>query len=327
MSNPMTQVVTVSVIICAYTMKRWDDIRAAVDSVLIQTVPANEVLLVIDHNDELRATAEAAFAGTPVQVLANVERQGLSGARNSGVAAASGDVIAFLDDDAAAEPTWIERLSVHYADPDVYGVGGYADPVWPESRPEWMPREFDWVVGCSYIGQPTELAPVRNFIGCNMSLRRSAFTDVGGFSHAVGRIGKTPLGCEETEFCIRVKQHHERAIMLFEPQMLVHHRVSEDRVKPRYFYRRCYAEGLSKAVVSQLVGSKDGLGSERSYASRVLPAGVLRGLGDAVLRHGGGTTRSAALGRSAAIVTGLATTVAGYALGRIRIALRRGRTS
>lgn len=317
---------TVSVVICAYTMRRWDDLRAAVDSVLIQTVPAEEILLVIDHNTELFEVSQEAFAGTKVWVLANDERQGLSGARNTGVAAAIGDVVAFLDDDASADVNWIHHLTRHYADPAVFGVGGHATPLWPEQRPAWMPTEFDWVVGCSYTGQPRQASPVRNFIGCNMSLRRSVFAEIGGFSHAVGRIGKTPLGCEETELCIRLAQHYQGAVLMYDPAMRVNHRVSEDRTHLRYFLRRCYSEGLSKAVVSQLVGSDDALGSERTYVTRTLPGGVLRGVVDAVARRGGGTSRAAALGRSASIIVGLAVTVAGYAVGRARIKLRGGKT-
>ncbi len=309
---------TVSVIICAYTLLRWMDIRAAVDSVLIQTVSAHELLLVIDHNEELFTVAETAFAGTIVQVLRNQERQGLSGARNTGVGAARGDVVAFLDDDASAEVHWIERLSDHYKDPDVYGVGGYATPIWPSVRPAWLPSEFDWVVGCSYTGQPTDVRPVRNFLGCNMSLLRSVFTEIGGFSHEVGRIGKTPLGCEETELCIRLVQHHSQARLMYDPAIRVDHRVTEERIRPRYFVRRCYNEGLSKAVVSRLVGSEQALGSERSYAMRTLPSGFFRGLGHAVTGTGTGS-RGASLARASLIVLGLGVTVLGYTVGRVRI--------
>ena len=278
---------TVSVIICAYTMRRWDDLRAAVDSVLIQTVPAEEILLVVDHNSEMFELAHEAFVGSKVRVLNNAERQGLSGARNTGVAAARGDIVAFLDDDASADVDWIEHLTRHYADADVFGVGGHATPLWPAQRPPWMPAEFDWVVGCSYTGQPRQVSPVRNFIGCNMSLRRSVFAEIGGFSHAVGRIGKTPLGCEETELCIRLVQHLPQAVLMYDPAMRVNHRVSEDRTHLRYFLRRCYSEGLSKAVVSQLVGSGNALGSEKTYVTRTLPGGVIRGLVDAAARRGG----------------------------------------
>jgi GT2 family glycosyltransferase len=310
---------TVSVIICAYTLQRWDDIRSAIDSVLIQTVAPHEILLVIDHNAELLERAREAFPSSLVRVLANDEQRGLSGGRNTGVKAAGGEVVAFLDDDAAAEIDWIERLGRHYENPNVFGAGGHASPLWPEQRPSWLPREFDWVVGCSYTGQPTELAAVRNFIGCNMSLRRSVFAEVGGFSHGIGRIGKTPLGCEETELCIRLLQHFPAAQLMYDPRMRVVHRVTVDRVERRYFLRRCYSEGLSKALVSQLVGSSHALASERTYATRTLPLGILRGLADSILGGRQRGSRSSAVARSVAIVVGLCVTTTGYVTGKARI--------
>src|SRR4051812_28350918 len=71
----------VSVVICAYTFDRWDDLVAAVASVQSQTAPAGEVIVVIDHNDELLARVRAEIAG--VVAIPNTEPQGLSGARNS----------------------------------------------------------------------------------------------------------------------------------------------------------------------------------------------------------------------------------------------------
>lgn len=86
------------------------------------------------------------------------------------------------------------------------------------------------------------------------------------------------------------------------------------RLTWRYFRARCFAEGLSKAQVAARVGSERALASERTYARRVLPRGVARGLGDA--RRGD----LAALGRAAAIIAGLGTTSAGYARGRLMTA-------
>ncbi|MTD13748.1 glycosyltransferase [Nakamurella sp. YIM 132087] len=307
-------------VICAYTDERWDDLRASVESAVAQTVPALEVLVVIDHNDELLDRARRHFFGTsPVRVLASVDRKGLSGARNSGVRAARGGVVAFLDDDATAADDWIETLRAPYVDPTVAGVGGHATPVWPAARPGWLPTEFDWVVGCSYTGQPETTAEVRNFIGCNMSIRRSYFDAVGGFSHAIGRVGKIPLGCEETELCIRIRQHDPQARMVYEPDMRVRHRVSADRVRPKYFFRRCYAEGLSKAVVAELVGAQDGLGSERSYVGKVLPAAVIRGVRQGFSLHSSAVQRKDGRRRAGAVVSGLAATTVGYAYARLRI--------
>jgi GT2 family glycosyltransferase len=299
---------TVSVVICAYTMERWADIADAVASVQAQTRQAHEIILVADHNTELAGAARAAFPG--VRVIENADSQGLSGARNTGIGAAAGDIVAFLDDDAAAGPTWLESMLAHYDDPDVQGVGGSATAVWRGGpRPRWLPAEFDWVVGCTYLGQPTATAPVRNLVGCNMSFRREVFALVGGFSAAVGRIGRRPLGCEETELCIRLGHALPDGKLLFDPAVNVAHRVSPDRRRFRYFRSRCYSEGLSKAMVSRLVGANSGLSAERTYVRSVLPRGVLQGLRQfASLQPAGGA-------RAFAIVFGLAATSLGYARG------------
>src|SRR5690349_2349748 len=307
---------TVSVVICTYTMERWDDVVRAVASVRAQTRPPEELILVVDHNDELARRSHAAFPG--VRVIGNGEAQGLSGARNTGIRAAGGDIIAFLDDDAAAAPSWLATMVTHYDDPTVHGVGGSATPVWTGGpRPRWLPAEFDWIVGCTYVGQPTATAPVRNLVGCNMSFRREVFDIAGGFSSAVGRIGKKPLGCEETELCIRLSQRVPGAKLLYDPAVTVDHRVSPDRREVRYFRERCYGEGLSKAAVAQLVGTGSGLSAERSDVSGVLPRAFLLALLQVLL------LRPAAAGRAFAIVFGLLATSTGYVRGSLAIARRR----
>lgn len=305
------QELTLSVVICAYTMDRWDEIGAAVRSVLDQRPPVEQVVLVIDHAPELLAAARSEFTDPRVLIGENVAARGLSGARNSGIALATGDVVAFLDDDAEAEPGWAGRLLAWYADPAVLGVGGASLPVWASGRPRWFPEEFDWVVGCTYRGMPTQPAPVRNPIGSNMSFRRELFVLVGGFDSSVGRLGTKPVGCEETEFCIRVAKRFPDSRIVFEPAARVRHHVPASRHAWRYFRARCFAEGRSKAIVTELAGASRGLASERSYATRTLPAGVARAAREAIRQR-----RAGALAPAAAIVAGLAITTAGYVTGR-----------
>lgn len=309
-----------TVVICAYTERRWDDMVAAVASVRAQTVPAGEIILVIDHNSGLERRAAAEF--DDVLVVPNSGRRGLSGARNTAIELAKGEVIVFLDDDAAGEPDWLEQLLAGYRDPRVLAVGGAARPVWPDGeRSALLPArgtgtrslwgELDWVVGCTYTGQPIAETPVRNLMGCNMSFRREAFRLAGLFTEDLGRVGRTPLGCEETELCIRLQQASPGSVILFRPASLVRHRVTPDRLTWGYLRRRGWGEGISKALVSRSVGADAALSTERDYLRRVIPAAVLRELTRLLRGQRAGLTGLLAL----FVVVGA--TAAGYARGKL----------
>ncbi|WP_329466009.1 glycosyltransferase family 2 protein [Streptomyces sp. NBC_01431] len=312
-----------SVVICVYTEDRWEDILAAVSSVRTQSLPALETLLVVDHNERLleRLRAEFTAPAEKVRVLANAGPRGLSAGRNTGIAAARGEFVAFLDDDAVAERDWLRHFAAGYDDPRVMAVGGRTMPAWASGhRPAWFPEEFDWVVGCTYRGLPPGRVVVRNVLGGNASFRTSAFDAAGGFATGIGRDGdKRPLGCEETELCIRLSRALPDAVLLIDDRAVIHHRVPAARERFGYFRTRAYAEGLSKALVARSVGTGKGLESERRYTTRVLPAGVVRGVRDAVLGRPGGA------GRAGAIVTGVAVAAGGYLLGTVRA--RRGAAS
>lgn len=295
---------TISVVICAFTVDRLEVMGESLDSLRAQTLVPHEIVLVIDHAPEL--LEEGRRLWPDVKIVANREKQGLSGARNTGVAEAGGEVVAFLDDDAIAAPDWLQHLADAYADPGVLGAGGTVRPRWVEGKPGWFPAEFDWVVGCTHSGMPQELAPVRNLVGANMSFRRAPLVEVGGFSHDLGRVGTLPVGCEETDLSIRVHQRWPEAEILYDPAARVEHVVPATRGKVRYFVDRCRAEGRSKAVLTGMVGSEDGLSSERSYVRRTLPLGVLRGLRDALRGDAGG------FGRASMIFLGLAATTTDY---------------
>jgi GT2 family glycosyltransferase len=301
---------TVSIVVCAYTEDRWEHLVAAVESVEAQSTPPDQTIIVVDHNPELHERCTDRFP--EVTVLENQGRQGLSDARNTGVAAATGEIVAFLDDDAVASQDWLARLVASYDDPAVIAAGGRALPSWSDGRPAWFAEEFDWVVGCTHRGHRSTPGPIRNVIGCNMTFRRDVVLSAGGFRNSLGRVGTRPVGGEETELSIRASRTVPNGVIWYEPAAEISHFVPPSRATWSYFRRRCFSEGLSKALISRMVGSKSALAAERSYAISALPAGVLRGVIDAITRrrHGG-------LRRAAAIVAGLAFTAAGYVAGRL----------
>lgn len=297
----------ISVIICAYTQDRWNDLLAAIESVRNQTVPPKEIIVVSDHNPLLLKQLEEQMTG--VVVVENVFTCGLSGARNSGLAVATGQIVAFLDDDAVAIPEWLATLLQGFSNPCVLGVGGASIPLWSQPCPVWFPKEFLWVVGCTYQGMPQCTTPVRNLHGSNMSFRREVFDVVGGFRSQIGRVGTYPVGCEETEFCIRIGQHWPESVVLYIPRATVYHRVPGKRLRWSYFCQRCYSEGISKAMVTQFVGVKSSLSTESTYILRTLLYSIMRNLGQALVDRS-----SHGLLRAGAIVVGLSTTMTGYVL-------------
>jgi glycosyltransferase involved in cell wall biosynthesis len=296
----------VAVVICAYSMDRWSELAAAVRSCAEQTRLPDQVVVVIDHNDELLRRAKAAFENAIV--VANRWTQGLSGARNTGVAVATSDTVAFMDDDAVADPEWLANLIAPLRDETVVGSGGWISPRW-DTPPTWFPDEFRWVVGCSYPGLPASNGRVRNPIGANMVIRRHVFARVGGFSSGLGRVGRTPLGCEETELCIRYTERYPDERFVMAREAVVHHLVPAWRLTWRYFLARCWAEGISKAAVSSLVGSAPGLAAERHYMVRLLPRAAVRSL-RMLSRH-----PVSAIGQITAVVAGTACAVAGWLRG------------
>jgi glucosyl-dolichyl phosphate glucuronosyltransferase len=295
----------ISVVICAYSAERWNDLVAATESVRRQMLPPRKIIVVVDHNRELFERVRACLPD--VLAIENGEPPGLSGARNTGIAAAHTDVIAFLDDDAIAPPDWLQQLATGYEHSRVLGVGGPVEPLWLDGRPRWFPEEFDWVVGCTFRGMPQATESVRALVGCNMSFRRQIFESFGGFRSDMGRVGARPVAGEETEFCIRVGQQLPEGRWLYHAAAKVQHRVPRYRASWNYFFSRCYGEGLSKAIISRYTGKRDGLAAERSYTFRTLPRGVARGISDAVM---GGDAHG--LARAGIIVTGLTITSAGY---------------
>lgn len=295
---------SITVVICTHSSDRFDDLSAGLAGLGAQSLPPLETLVVVDRNPTLEDRVRDAWPD--LTVLTNQGTGGIADGRNTAIAAARGDVVAFLDDDAVPDPGWLEGLAAPYADPHVQVVGGWVSPAWDHGRPRHLPRELDWLVGCAHDTRPATAVDVRNPIGASLSLRRDLVDRVGGFSELLSRRGGRPLGCDETEFSIRVVQQVPGARVVLEPRAEVHHRVSAERTTWAYLRSRSFAEGLSKAVVARLVGAGDATSEERRYATRVLPAAFAR-----EVAHG-------RFSAAAAIVTALAWTGWGYLVGRLR---------
>lgn len=199
-----------SAVICTYTGQRWDELFKSVASVRGHTDSCNEIMVVVDQNPTLLARPHRDLVD--VKVIDSDQAKGLSGARNCAVANSSGAIIVFLDDDARADENWLQCLLDPYKNLNVLGVGDYAKPDWESYQPSCWPHKFSGVVGCSFIGQLSERAEIRNLVGCNMPIRRTVFDAVGAFDPALSRAATGAAGGEDTELCIRTRRGFPQGI-------------------------------------------------------------------------------------------------------------------
>lgn len=261
----------VSVIICCYTLERLADLREAVTSVQNQTLKPHEIIVAVDHNKQLLNRLTSAFSPEVKVVLNNTPFRGSSGTDNVGITCATGDIIAFIDDDAVADVSWLEHLLEPFQERNMIAVGGQLVPLWSNKRPFWFGDELNWMIGCTYKGHPQTRTEIRAPIFCNASLRREAFDAAGLFPTETGRINAWGTGFE-AHFFLRLKYLMPDRVVLYEPSAVVYHKVSRERTTMKYSIKRCYNEGYHKAKIDRAYGSYllKNLATERSYLNHLL---------------------------------------------------------
>ncbi|EMA37968.1 glucosyl-dolichyl phosphate glucuronosyltransferase [Halococcus hamelinensis] len=263
----------VSVVLCSYDPALFSDFRAAADSVLANTHPA-ELVVVVDGDPALADRVRETY-GThdDVTIHENDENRGLLESRNTGAEVAAGDVVAFLDDDARADPEWIARLVAAYETRGALAVGGRMTPEWVAGRPTFLPAEFYWLVGVTHrgfgpAGDEHRPGEVRNTNGSNLSFRREVFLGLGGFDTEIGgRKGNNKLQGGETELCARLEREYGERVW-YDPDALVGHKVFAYRTDPRWLAGRAFWQGYSKRAMESFV--PDSTGEESAFLGALL---------------------------------------------------------
>jgi len=259
----------VSVVVCCHTVERFEDLRDAFDSLLEQTYDDIEVIFVSDGSDELYQRIDGDYGDLNKFVaLLNEENIGLSASRNRGIETSSGDVVAFMDDDAVAEQDWVETLVKTYEEYDAVAVGGRMTPIWVSGEPSHLPEEFYWLIGVThrgFAGGRDEIQEVRNTFGSNISFRRDVLNELGGFDTSIGREGDAHLQAEEPELCARMASEYGRGVV-YNPDAKVGHKVFEYRTRTRWLLNRAFWQGYSKRAMGKLVPDA-GIGEEGAYLS------------------------------------------------------------
>ncbi|MDB9340134.1 glycosyltransferase [Nodularia spumigena] len=261
----------ISAIICTHNRDTY--LGAAIDSLLAQDFPADFEVVVVDNgsSDRTREVVEQRLGNPRVKYVFE-PTIGLSVARNTGARVASGEILAYLDDDAVASVSWLQVLSAAYEHNSQLAIaGGKVTLLWPPNiePPHWLSPGLAGNLGAYdlgdrmiYIQQPG-LTPR----GLNYSLRRSFLEEIGGFDPHLGRVGKNLLSNEELQMTEFALQRGWQVAYL--PQALVAHNVAPERLKRSWFLNRGWWQGISECYREQLADQAD-MGQLQRGSERLL---------------------------------------------------------
>jgi len=254
--------IKLSLIIATYN--RSASLLTALESVACQDFPAEKWECVVVNNnsqDDTVARTEAFAAAHPGLQLRVVteRRQGLSHARNRGIAESRGIYIAIIDDDERITPAFVASY-VDFFDshPGVAAAGGRIIPEYPGGRPVWMSRYTEVPIanpidlGDAVVEFPAGRIPG----GGNMALRREAVERCGAFNTSLGRTGGRLIGGEESDLFERLRRAGERCYYV--PGAVMYHIIPPSKLTVEYFDRLCYHVGVTQRARAQLGGGLGG---------------------------------------------------------------------
>lgn len=230
--TPPSSLAAVSVVVC--TRDRVQDLSRCLAS-LKRCAPAPAEIIVVD-NAPVDDETEAAVRLHPGVRYVREPRPGLSHARNAGIRAAAGAVIAFTDDDVEVSTSWIARIAAPFADPEIACVTGIVLPADLSGDAACL---FEFTIGAfgkefrkrrydqTFLEKKwwRALDVWRIGAGANMAIRREVFAKVGLFDP---RLGAGASGCsEDSEFWFRLL--HNGHVCLYDPAAVVYHYHRPDR--------------------------------------------------------------------------------------------------
>ena len=263
---------SLSVIVCSHGR------RAALErclAALAEHAAEHEVILVDSASAPPLSDLAAAYCKRlPLIRYVYEPAPGLSRARNRGVREATGEIVAFVDDDACVTPDWSARLLAPYRDATIGCVGGACRAAFTTHRPRWLSDQLLQFAGITSFGEvPRESRGSFEFpFGANLSFRRAVLNAAGGFDERLGRIGTSLLSGEEFTAMEAVRGRGWKVWLA--PDAVVDHYVSPERCSAGYYSRRLYWEGVTRARIRPGWRRPCGLALETPlYALRYLLTG------------------------------------------------------
>ncbi len=241
----------ITVILCTYN--RCTDLAGALESIAGSQVPSSVTweVVVVDNNstDKTRNVVDEFCQRYPGRFRYHFEpKQGLSHARNAGIANAQAQVLAFTDDDVTVEPTWLQNLTAALLqNAEWAGAGGRTLPAGKFTPPPWLSEDMSgWggIVFAHFDMGDNAVQMDRSPFGANMAFRKSMFEKHGGFRIDLGPAPGSQIRNDDTELGNRLLAAGER--LRYEPSAVVYHPLPEGRVTQEYFLSWWFAYGRAR---------------------------------------------------------------------------------
>lgn len=246
----------ISAIICTHNRDNY--LGAAIDSLLGQDFSGEFEVIVVDNgsSDRTREITEERATNPRLKYIFE-PILGLSVARNTGAKEAKSQILAYLDDDAVASPSWLQVLYDAYQQNSQLAIaGGKVTLIWPANvqPPKWLSAGLAGNLGAYDLGDTVVDIdkPGLTPRGLNYSIRRQFLTEIGGFDPQLGRVGKNLLSNEELQMTeLALKRGWQVAYL---PAALVAHNVAPERINRSWFLNRGWWQGISECYREQLAG-------------------------------------------------------------------------
>ena len=229
----------------------------ALDSLLAAEVPPrmHVSVTVVDNNstDQTRDLVRSRLSDFGGRLSYLFERRpGKPYALNTGVAAATSDLVGLIDDDEEIDGGWYRCIEEAFLDPGLDYIGGRCLPRWESEPPPWLGHRYRGVIGWVEGGmEALDFGPSFPGIltGGNAVLRRGVMQRVGPYSPALSRTPTRLMGAED--------EHLYRRLLLlgakgrYRPDLVIYHHVPAARLTKPYFRRWSFWCGVSRGVIDR----------------------------------------------------------------------------
>lgn len=238
--------------ILVLTRNRKSALRRCLESLEQQTTSDFEVVVVDNGSTDGTVEMLEQYSRCRIVYVDNRAGGSFAEARNRGLDAAHGEIVAFIDDDCTAERRWLEKISRELRDAD--GIGGLALPAGRLQFPRWWHPELGWLVGLSVPGMLRSSAMGSQHYAqtANMALRREIlarerFQEIGGDMRRTA--SRYDAGREDAELWRRLRVNGYRVRLVAD--LVVHHYIGQERLRLGYLLRRAYSDGVAYYVREQ----------------------------------------------------------------------------